>query len=455
MKFQMMFKVLSIFVISIGLLVALGSIEYKVSERGQYRSNAKSSIATGWSGPQLVASPLLRLELRKHYDEEVFDKNLKKYVTKKRSRTWEEWHLPDELTIDSSVSMQERYLGIYEVPVYETEFTLVGAFIKPIAMKKGVEIKRAELITSFEDMRGISNTPTINWNNNEVDFKPGESAQLLGNYISANILNLNPTAAGKFTMSAKLRGMDAIRFSPLAKQVKTTLTADWPHPYFEGRYLPVHREISENGFTARWEMTEFATSIQSSIKQCKNAASECSHILRQNSFGVGLHNPIDVYQKTDRSLKYGFLFIALTFIAFLLFEVIKRIAIHPVQYTLVGSALAIFYLLLISLSEHISFVNAYIIAALACVSLIGFYLSYVLKNKVQALLMSVCMGLLYAMLYMILRSEDFALLMGAILTFIFLGSLMVVTRKIDWYELSRSATKKVDLPSSDDASLQT
>jgi len=115
-----------------------------------------------------------------------------------------------------------------------------------------------------------------------------------------------------------------------------------------------------------------------------------------------------------------------------------------VQYTLVGCALAIFYLLLISLSEHISFALSYAIAALACVSLIGFYLSYVLQNKTQALLMSTCMGLLYAMLYMILRSEDFALLMGSLLTFLFLGSIMIITRKIDWYELSQTAKSKLD-----------
>lgn len=385
MKFQTTFKVLTILIIAIGLLVALGSIEYKVGERGQYRSDAKASIANGWSGRQLIASPLLRLELKKHYDEEVFDKNLKKYVTKKRSLTWEKWILPDQLIIDSSVAMQERYLGIYQIPVYETEFAITGSFTKPVTLEKGVTIKRAELITSFEDMRGISNTPSLTWNQHKVDFKPGQSAQLLGNYISANILDLNPTSKASFTMRAKLRGMDAIRFAPLAKQVETKLTADWPHPYFEGRYLPVHREISATGFSARWEMTEFATSIQSSIKRCKSAPNECPSVLRENSFGVGLHNPIDVYQKTDRSLKYGFLFIALTFIAFLLFEVIKRIQIHPVQYTLVGSALAIFYLLLISLSEHISFASSYAIAALACVSLIGFYLSYVLKNKTQAL----------------------------------------------------------------------
>ena len=138
---------------------------------------------------------------------------------------------------------------------------------------------------------------------------------------------------------------------------------------------------------------------------------------------------------TDRSLKYGFLFIALTFVVFLTFEILKRVRIHPVQYALVGSALAIFYLLLISLSEHIAFSISYLIAAFSCVSLIGFYLTYVLKNKQQALLMTLSMGALYGMLYMILKSEDSALLMGAILIFICLGTLMTATRKIDWYQL--------------------
>ena len=147
--------------------------------------------------------------------------------------------------------------------------------------------------------------------------------------------------------------------------------------------------------------------------------------------------PVDIYQQTDRSLKYGFLFILLTFVVFCLFEIIKRMKIHPMQYTLVGCALAIFYLLLISLSEHLSFALSYFIATVSCVMLIGFYLSFVFKDRKQVTLITLGITLLYGLLYIILKSEDFALLMGTALTFLSLAGLMIITRNIDWYKLSK------------------
>ncbi|MEM7359066.1 MAG: cell envelope integrity protein CreD [Pseudomonadota bacterium] len=435
MKYQLLFKFLAIAAISIVLLMALGSISYKVYERDQYRSEAKASIANGWSGSQVVVNPVMRVNFSKSYEEEVFDKNLEEYVTRQRTRNWSEWFIPDQLRIHSEVKMQERYLGIYSIPVYEATLSMEGEFSKKMVLQKDVRIKSAHLLSSFQDMRGISNSPSIVWNGKNVEFQPGDKPQMLGNYIYADISNMKPAEPAKFKMRIRLRGLDALNFVPAAKQVVAKVESSWPHPYFEGRYLPTQREIGEQGFHATWELTEFATSVQSAIADCQKSANECATTLYGNTFGVGMHNPIDVYQKTDRSLKYGFLFIALTFAAFLLFEVIKRIQIHPIQYGLVGAALAIFYLLLISLSEHIEFALAYLLAAGACVALIGFYLRSVLGSGSQALMMSAGMGLLYALLYLILRSEDFALLMGALLTFASLGALMIFTRKLDWYQL--------------------
>jgi len=444
MRFQFLFKFLSIGAVSIGLILALGSIEYKVFERNQYRSQAKDSIANGWSGSQIVVSPILRLTLTRQYEEEVFDKNLKKYISKVRTSNWVEWIIPDQLDIKSVVTMQQRSLGIYTIPVYETELIVNGKFTTGVSFKDDTKIRKAELLTSFSDMRGISSIPAILWNQRNVDFQPADQPHLLGNYISADISMYSPTSPAEFSMTTKLRGLDAIHFVPTAKQVKASIESSWPHPYFEGSYLPVEREITDAGFKAVWEVSEFATSVQNSIASCKKEASGCANVLRGNTFGVGLHNPIDIYQKTDRSLKYGFLFIALTFAVFLLFEAIKRIQIHPIQYALVGCALAIFYLLLISLSEHIAFSISYVVAAFCCVSLIGFYLSYVLENKKQALAMSAGMGVLYAMLYMILKSEDSAFLMGAVLSFVSLSALMLVTRNIDWYTLNKSKVQESD-----------
>jgi inner membrane protein len=439
MKFNLAVKCAAISVIALGLLLFLQMIEYKVDERNRYRFEAKNAIAQGWSGSQIVVSPILRLTYSKDYDQEVFDENLDKYVVKRKTKKWYELHVPDSLKLDGQVQIQERYKGIYRVPVYEAIMVMEGQFSK--IPKVTERLLRAELISSLSDMRGISVTPKLRWNNDTITMQAAKDSHLLGNYISADITDQFQGTAqleASFSMKMNIRGLDVISFVPAGKQVVTTLSSEWPHPYFEGRYLPESRQISDAGFKAKWSMSEFATSIQQTLQSCQLSRDQCVNALRGNSFGVGLHNPIDVYQKTDRSMKYGFLFILLTFLVFCLFEVIKRVQIHPVQYALVGAALAIFYLLLISLSEHISFAMSYLIATFACVSLIWFYLMYVFKNMANASMLSLGIATLYAMLYVILKSEDFALLMGTGLTFISLGTLMVVTRNINWYSLGLS-----------------
>ena len=272
-----------------------------------------------------------------------------------------------------------------------------------------------------------------------MTLKTGKDSQLLGDYIRAEIANFDINQSYTFSMKSNLRGLDDLNFVPTGKQVSVSLSSSWQHPYFNGRYLPDHREITEQGFTAHWNLSEFATSIQQTLSDCNNPNQECKYSLQNNAFGVGMHNPIDVYQKTDRSMKYGFLFILLTFIVFCLFETMKRIQIHPIQYALVGAALAIFYLLLIAFSEHISFGLSYLIASIFCIGLIFFYLITVFGSRSNALCISAGLLSLYGMLYMILKSEDYALLMGSVLTFLSLGSLMIATRHINWYSLNQKS----------------
>lgn len=442
MKANLAIKFIAIIAISAGLILFLQMIEFKIEERNQYRYTAKTTIAQGWSNSQLVVSPILQLTLRKKFSREVFDKNLKAYVTKEFTEQWHELHLPETLTINGGIELQERYKGIYKIPVYETALSINGQF--PVLENIKHKIINAQIIASFSDMRGISSIPTLSWNNNSLPFETGKDAQLLGDYISAKITNFDPKKTHSFSMKTKLRGLDDLSFVPAGKQVSVALESAWQHPYFIGRYLPDSRTINESGFSADWNMSEFATSIQQTISACVDNG-ECSTALYGNSFGVGMHNPIDIYQKTDRSLKYAFLFILLTFVVFCLFETIKRVQIHPIQYALVGAALALFYLLLIALSEHINFAIAYLIATISCVGLVFFYLIYVFHNRSTALTISTGMLSLYGMLYMILKSEDYALLMGSVLTFLSLGGLMVATRHINWYKL----TQKTDADTPD------
>ncbi|MDH4325245.1 MAG: cell envelope integrity protein CreD, partial [Betaproteobacteria bacterium] len=156
----------------------------------------------------------------------------------------------------------------------------------------------------------------------------------------------------------------------------------------------------------------------------------------RHELAVSFIEPAGLYQQLERGSKYGFLFIGLTFAAFLLFELLRRLAIHPIQYALVGLALAMFFLLLTALSEHIAFGRAYLIATLACVGLISVYLMRVLRSVSLGLAFGGALASLYAMLYALLKAEDYSLLGGALLLFALLAAVMIATRRIDWYALN-------------------
>src|SRR5690606_26902232 len=173
-----------------------------------------------------------------------------------------------------------------------------------------------------------------------------------------------------FAFDLKLQGTSQLSVTPVGRESRVDLSADWPHPSFIGAYLPSEREVTAGGFTASWQTSFFATNLEEILRTC--AWGERCHEFAQRTFGVSFVDPVDQYLKTDRAIKYALLFIALTFAGFFLFEVLKRLAVHPVQYALVGLSLALFYLLLLSLSEHLEFALAYLLSASACVSLIGF-----------------------------------------------------------------------------------
>jgi inner membrane protein len=280
-----------------------------------------------------------------------------------------------------------------------------------------------------------------------------------------------------FELSFDLSGTDSIQYVPLARENKVRLTSDWPHPSFEGAALPLEKDSSGKGFTAQWNVSSLSSEAPSTwlrrlkgnrtIGQATNpadaaqaaiaatqeiadsvdagqaAAPDRRYIsgdqrIRQSglySFGVRLIDPVDVYTLSDRATKYAMFFILLTIGAFVLFELFKRLQIHPVQYLLVGAALLMFFLLLISLSEHYGFDRAYFSASFACTALIGFYAAYSLNSWKRALPLGIGLSLLYGCLYQILQSEDKALLMGTLLLFAILATLMVGTRKTNWYHL--------------------
>jgi len=226
----------------------------------------------------------------------------------------------------------------------------------------------------------------------------------------------------EFAFSIELAGSEQLAIAPLGSDTAVTMRSDWPHPSFAGRFLPLRHDITGQGFSAEWKVSQYASP----------GVSAASQLL------VTFVEPAGLYQQLERASKYGFLFIGLTFATFLLFELLRRLAIHPIQYALVGLALAMFFLLLTALSEHIDFTAAYAIATFSCVGLISGYLVRVLRSARLGLAFGAALASLYGMLYALLKAEDYSLLGGSLLLFALLAVVMIATRRIDWYELARN-----------------
>lgn len=442
MKLKLFLKAASIFFILILFTFALSLVEYKVDERQSYRNQATRTVANGWSQDQLLAGPVFELRYQQNYIDKKFNKELKQYVETEKTRYWSHYHLLESLDSTVELEMQERYVGIFKIPVYTAQIQLRAKHLgKSLTQAKRTNLVSASLLVSVRDMRGLANQPELKWNQKTIAFQPGDQQKLLGDYIQSNIpLSLLADDA-ELALNMTLRGVNSIGFVPTAQNVASELSAAWPHPSFVGDYLPSQRQISDQGFNATWGVNSFASSITKVLKSCNRDQQGCAHRLQDNRFGVQLASSVDVYKMTDRALKYGFMFICLTFVVFSLLELQKRYAIHPVQYGFVGASLAVFYLLVISLSEHIRFEYAYLIGSLACTCLMCGYLKVILRSSKLAALLGAAFIALYAMMYAILQSEDYAFLMGTLLIFALLAGIMYSTRNIDWPQFTKLEPK--------------
>jgi inner membrane protein len=290
--------------------------------------------------------------------------------------------------------------------------------------------------------RGLRNFPSIVWNGTPFEFQQdsGLRAFRTGLHAPLALMTLDKAESVKFSLELAIEGIEQFDFVPVAKNNQVTISSKWPHPQFGGRFLPSpkDRTIGKDGFSATWNISALSSNAQQQLMThetgSRPSAQEASQL---DHFSVAFIEPINIYSQADRVIKYGLLFVALTFAAFFLFEVLKQLPIHPVQYTLVGLALTLFFLLLVSLSEHIRFMHAYALASAGCILLIGFYLAYVLHSGKRGIGFGSALTLLYGVLFGLLQSESNALVMGSILLFGVLAAMMIVTRKVDWYQLGK------------------
>lgn len=441
-------RIALLILIGMGLMLPMTMIMGLIKERQNAKRSVLSEIAQSSTGEQSITGPVLLVPYKRrvvHTQIVKDEKGVEK--EKKTEQILDETlaFLPESLEIDGDVSTFEKRRGIYTARLYSAPLKFRGRFFVPkeYYTRGGAgafDFGRARMAIGIADPRGIKNSPELLVDEKKIAFVSGANAPGMEAGMHAQLGTLSDTQANtiEFAFELGLQGMERLWFVPTGKSTQVSLKSNWPHPSFYGRYLPEPKADGEanpvDGFAAQWRTSHFSTNLATQYGDCVADAGKCAAV-SNNGFGVSLIQPADIYQQLERSAKYGFLFIGLTLIAFFLYEVLKRLAIHPIQYGLVGVALAMFYLLLTSLSEHIAFDTAYAIASAACIGLLVFYVSFVLKSAARGLSFGALLAALYGALYVLLRSEDHSLLLGSVLLFGLLTAVMVGTRKVDWYRV--------------------
>lgn len=448
-------KILLVAVVALLLQIPVGMIRGLVMERRQARDGVIADIARGSSDAQKVIGPLLYVPWTRRSVEAIVttdDAGHSRTTRKERVERGHAAFLPGRLEIDGRIDLQRKHRGIYEARLFTLHATLKGEFTVPpgFGVPEGagsLEWGRAALVLGLQDPRGIRGPIRVEWDGTHPTLSPGGiEASGAPNGVQADLGVLAPPrepGLHAFSVALELLGTERLEIVPVGASTMVSLASDWPHPSFGGRLLPdAGGDLSPSGFRARWQTTHFANNLAQLHQRCVQGR-QCDPF-HQHTLAVSFMQPVDLYLTVERSVKYGFLFIGLTFAAFFLYEVLRRLAIHPVQYGLVGVALALFFLLLISLSEHLGFGPAYAIAATACVTLIGYYVGQVLRSVRQGLLFALALAGLYGLMYVLLRSEDHALLFGSVFVFACVAAVMIATRRVNWYDLAAVRPARVD-----------
>jgi inner membrane protein len=408
------------------LLIPLGMVGMLVGERETNRMTVEREVAEKWGGQQSLVGPILSVPYR--YRTQGPNGEVLTHVGYTR-------FLPSILDIEGDLRPEIRYRGIYEVALYEVGLKWSGEFERPdLGLWKippeDVLWDEAVLTVGIPDLRGIKRAIVANWGEETLGFEPGTGGvSFCASGIHARVPRLEASENTRFSFELGLNGSRDLLFAPLGKETRLSLSSSWPSPSFTGQFLPESREVTPDGFSAEWNISYLTRPFPQQWRDGEVAP----ELLTQWMGGVTLFQPVDSYAKTGRTTKYGVLFLFLTFAVYFLFEILGRIRVHPFQYLLVGFALCLFYLLLLSLSEHIGFGTAYLLASAGTVGLIAVYSGSVLGSLGRAAAIGAGLAGLYSYLYVLLQLEDYALLLGSLGLFGLLSAAMVLTRRVDWY----------------------
>ncbi len=466
MRFPLISKMGAVGAVTLGLLWSLWSVQGIVHERQGRQQEAEQSVANSLAGSQTLLGPVLtRTCIETWVSIQEDDKGHRRATSETETHVL---RLPaTQVQVDAEVGVSPRHRGMFKVNGYGVKAgvqaswsDLGGLILLPRQPGAEVRCEAPVLAVSVSDARGIR-VAELRVNDQRVAVQSGSEQAHHARGFHAPLSGVQPaTGTGlSVRLNLELAGTRGFSMAPVADTTLVRLRGDWPHPSFGGRFLPSERVVRADGFDATWKVSSLASTASQSWRGGERlcapfggawgpgahfnpyataegadeaAAAENGCI---ETFGVSFIDPVNPHSLSDRATKYGLLFIVLTFVGVGLMEVLRRLRVHPIQYLLVGAALSLFFLLLVSLSEHLAFGWAYLAASAACTLLLTFYGSFVLRGWGAGLGFGVAIGALYGVLYALLQMEQNALVLGSLLLFAVLSAVMVATRQLDWYEL--------------------
>ncbi|MFZ1783566.1 MAG: cell envelope integrity protein CreD [Ferruginibacter sp.] len=427
-KNKLILKSFFIAFLVLALLIPTFIIMYLVSERKDRKQEVTREISNKWSSAQTVTGPFITIPYTELNNNQVTEK---KYL----------YLLPEDLKINGVIEPEIRYRSIYKVPVFTARpllFTgkfhnnsLASAGINPATIKWS----EAKLCFGLSDLKGIKQH-SVTWNDQLMAMQPGlpdNSISQQGMSVSLQIDSSFANTDAGFSIELVLQGSENLYCMPLGSKTSVHFSSTWTNPAFDGKYLPDTEKITKNGFEADWTISEFNRDFPKVFSSNGNT----DMAVRSSGFGVILLSPFDAYAQTMRSLKYAILIIGLTFFAYFFTEIFQKRPVHPLQYILIGMALVLFYTLLLSISEYLPFLQAYLIASSATVLLLSWYTQSIFRKIKTVIIFASLLSVLYLFIYVLIQMVDNALLFGSIGLFVLLAIAMYLSRKIDWYGIER------------------
>lgn len=451
-----LFKLALLGVLALMMLVAFEYVRSVVTERAFLSEAVTSDLGASWGRSQTIAGPILLLPVEESKQVKVrapdYTDAKPVYIEETRWFRHNLYILPEQQKMAAGLTSQTRRRGIYEALLFTADAEARGSVRVPAADTLPVEPDarvlwdQATLLVHLSDLRGSANAPALNWGGETIPFDvrserlhqsvPGSSG-----WIQAPLPKLQPGAGPvDYAFDIRLKGSGELRFVPLGRESVFTLTGDWPHPSFSGLQLPVANEVAADGFAAEWQVSHLARGLPQVLRDDNGGAGVLAQQIRDNVVRTRLINPVDFYRMSERSVKYGMLFVIVTFGTLFVFEALGRRRLHAVQYLFVGAAVTLFFLLQVSLAEVVGFAPAFGLAAAACVLLVALYAATITESRAKGLLLGGLLAAVYLYLFITVQAEDRALLMGSLLLLVLLAAAMYVTRNFDWYALGGRLT---------------